>query len=150
MYELCKRLASLTFCTTRCGCTAVARSSPSGRPSHNYGFAKAGVSCIYDSEVLKSSFMHLMKFSAENPRLRKAAKRCAKGSLRSPSAQRAAAAPQLHEVLPPVALRTTTVLQNSNKTFTSLDFFRKFAEPQRVSGHCKKISYKHSTSTDKK
>jgi hypothetical protein len=38
-------------------------------------FAKAGVSCFFDSEVLNSSFVHLMKFSAENPRLRKAAKR---------------------------------------------------------------------------
>jgi hypothetical protein len=39
----------------------------------NSRFAKAGVSCFYDSEVLNSSFVHLMKFSAENPRLRKAA-----------------------------------------------------------------------------
>jgi hypothetical protein len=38
-------------------------------------FAKAGVLCFYESEVLNSSFVHLMKFSAENPRLRKAAKR---------------------------------------------------------------------------
>lgn len=38
----------------------------------NSRFAKAGVSCFYDSEVLNSSFVHLMKFSAENPRLRKA------------------------------------------------------------------------------
>jgi hypothetical protein len=44
---------------------------------YNSRFAKAGVSCFYDSEVLNSSFVHLMKFSAENPRLRKAAKRCA-------------------------------------------------------------------------
>jgi hypothetical protein len=44
-----------------------------GRPD-NSRFAKAGVSCFYDSEVLNSSFVHLMKFSAENPRLRKAAK----------------------------------------------------------------------------
>ncbi|MBM6497945.1 hypothetical protein H9X54_001325, partial [Flavobacterium macrobrachii] len=36
---------------------------------------KRGVSCFYDSEVLNSSFVLLMKFSAENPRLRKAAKR---------------------------------------------------------------------------
>jgi hypothetical protein len=43
--------------------------------SDNSRFAKAGVSCFYDSDVLNSSFMHLMKFSAENPRLRKAAKR---------------------------------------------------------------------------
>ena len=43
--------------------------------THNSRFAKAGVSCFYDSEVLNSSFMHLMKFSAKNPRLRKAAKR---------------------------------------------------------------------------
>jgi hypothetical protein len=41
----------------------------------NSRFAKAGVSCFYDSEVLNSSFVHLMKFSAENPRLRKAANR---------------------------------------------------------------------------
>jgi hypothetical protein len=43
----------------------------------NSRFAKAGVSCFYDSEVLNSSFVHLMKLSAENPRLRKAAKRYA-------------------------------------------------------------------------
>jgi hypothetical protein len=43
--------------------------------THNSRFAKAGVSCFYDSEVLNSSFVHLLKFSAENPRLRKAAKR---------------------------------------------------------------------------
>ena len=41
----------------------------------NSRFAKAGVSCFYESEVLNSSFVHLVKFSAENPRLRKAAKR---------------------------------------------------------------------------
>jgi hypothetical protein len=41
----------------------------------NSRFAKAGVSCFFDSEVLNSSFVHLIKFSAENPRLRKAAKR---------------------------------------------------------------------------
>ena len=41
----------------------------------NSRFAKAGVSCFYDSEVLNSSFVHPMKFSAKNPRLRKAAKR---------------------------------------------------------------------------
>ena len=44
---------------------------------HNSRFAKAGVSCFYESEVLNLSFVHLMKFSAEKPRLRKAAKRCA-------------------------------------------------------------------------
>jgi hypothetical protein len=42
---------------------------------YNSRFAKAGVSCFYDSEVLKSNFVHLMKFSAKNPRLHKAAKR---------------------------------------------------------------------------
>jgi len=41
----------------------------------NSRFAKAGVSCFYESEVLNSSFVHLLKFSAENPRLRKAAER---------------------------------------------------------------------------
>ena len=45
------------------------------KTAHNSRFAKAGVSCFYDSEVLNSSFVHLMKFSAKNPRLRKAAKR---------------------------------------------------------------------------
>ena len=42
---------------------------------YNSRFAKAGVSCFYVSEVLNSSIVHLMKFSAKNPRLRKAAKR---------------------------------------------------------------------------
>jgi hypothetical protein len=41
----------------------------------NRRFAKAGVSCFYDSEVLNSSFVHLMKSSTKNPRLRKAPKR---------------------------------------------------------------------------
>ncbi len=41
----------------------------------NSRFAKAGVWCVYDSEVLNSGFVHLIKFSADNPRLRKAAKR---------------------------------------------------------------------------
>ena len=35
----------------------------------NSRFAKAGVSCFYDSEVLNSSFVHPMKFSAKNPPL---------------------------------------------------------------------------------
>ena len=38
-------------------------------------FAKAGVWCFYDSEVLNSSFVHLMKFIAKNTSLSKAAKR---------------------------------------------------------------------------
>jgi hypothetical protein len=41
----------------------------------NSRFAKAGVSCFYDNKLLNSSLVHLMKFSAEKPRLRKAAKR---------------------------------------------------------------------------
>jgi len=45
------------------------------KPAANSRFAKAGVSCFYESEVLNLSFVHLMKFSAKNPRLRKAAKR---------------------------------------------------------------------------
>jgi hypothetical protein len=46
-----------------------------GISAANSRFAKAGVSCFYDSEMLNSNFLHLMRFSAENPRLRKAAKR---------------------------------------------------------------------------
>ncbi len=44
-------------------------------PATNSRFAKAGGSCFYDSEVLNPSFVHLMKFSAKNPRLRQAPKR---------------------------------------------------------------------------
>jgi hypothetical protein len=47
----------------------------SEKTSANSRFAKAGVSCFYESEVLNSSIVHLMKFSAEKPRLRKAANR---------------------------------------------------------------------------
>jgi hypothetical protein len=36
----------------------------------NSRFTKAGISYFYDSEVLNSSFMNLMKFSAEKPCLR--------------------------------------------------------------------------------
>jgi hypothetical protein len=45
------------------------------KATYHSRFAKAGVSCFYESEVINSSFVHLMKFSAENPRLRQAAKR---------------------------------------------------------------------------
>jgi hypothetical protein len=41
----------------------------------NSRFAKAGVSYFNESAVLNSSLVHLMKFIAKNPRLRKAAKR---------------------------------------------------------------------------
>lgn len=51
------------------------RNDRTEKRTHNSRFAKAGVLCFYESEVLNSSFVHLMKFSAENPRLRKAAKR---------------------------------------------------------------------------
>jgi hypothetical protein len=44
-------------------------------PAANSRFAKAGLWCYYESEVLYSSFVHLIKFSAKNPRLRKAPKR---------------------------------------------------------------------------
>jgi hypothetical protein len=46
-----------------------------GSPAGNSRFAKAGVLCFYESEVLNSIFVHLMVFSTEKPRLRKAAKR---------------------------------------------------------------------------
>ena len=41
----------------------------------NSRFAKAGVSCFYDTEVPNSSFVHLLKFSAENPAFAKRQKR---------------------------------------------------------------------------
>lgn len=41
----------------------------------NSRFAKAGVLCFYDSKVLNSSFVLLMKFSAGNPCLRQAPER---------------------------------------------------------------------------
>jgi hypothetical protein len=44
-------------------------------PATNGRFAKARVLCFYDSELLNSSYVHLMKFSAENPHLRQARKR---------------------------------------------------------------------------
>jgi nicotinamide mononucleotide (NMN) deamidase PncC len=44
-------------------------------PEGNSTYTQVGVSCFYESEVQNSSFMHLMKFSAENRHLRKAAKR---------------------------------------------------------------------------
>ena len=45
------------------------------KPATNSRFAKAGVSYFYESEVIISSFVHLMKFSDKSPRLRKEAKR---------------------------------------------------------------------------
>jgi hypothetical protein len=77
-----------------------------------------------------------INFCGVNPPLRQAAARCTEGSLRSPSVQRAAAAPQLHKVLLSVALRTTAVLQNSEKKSSLRSIlFRNFAKPQRVVRH---------------
>jgi hypothetical protein len=45
------------------------------KAADNSGLAKGGVSCFYDSEVLNSSFVLLMKFSDKKPALRQAAKR---------------------------------------------------------------------------
>lgn len=42
----------------------------------NVIFAKEGVSCLYESEELNSIFVHLMKLSAKNSRLRKYEHRC--------------------------------------------------------------------------
>ncbi len=47
-----------------------------GTSDYNSRLAKPGVPSFYDSEVLNSSSLHLMKFSTENPRLRKVANRC--------------------------------------------------------------------------
>lgn len=44
------------------------------RAATNSRFAKAGVSCFYDSVELNLSLVNLLKFSAENPRLFKSAK----------------------------------------------------------------------------
>jgi hypothetical protein len=44
-------------------------------PVANSRFAKAGVSCFYDIEVLNLFFVHLMKYIVNITRLRKAAKR---------------------------------------------------------------------------
>jgi len=44
--------------------TDLTNNETESRP-HNSRFAKAGVLCFYESEVLNSSFVNLMKFSAE-------------------------------------------------------------------------------------
>lgn len=49
---------------------------PVKKPVANIIFAKAGVWCFNESEVLNSNFVLLMKFGAKNPRLRKYEKRC--------------------------------------------------------------------------
>jgi hypothetical protein len=43
--------------------------------SHNSGFVKWRVQCLFENLVLNSNLVHLMKFSAKNPPLHKAAKR---------------------------------------------------------------------------
>ena len=45
------------------------------KPTTNIIFAKAGVLYFYESEVQNPGFVHLMKFSTKNPRLRKYEKR---------------------------------------------------------------------------
>jgi hypothetical protein len=48
-----------------------------GATSANIGFAKAGVTCFYDSLELNQSAVLRLNICAKNPRLRKAEKRCA-------------------------------------------------------------------------
>jgi hypothetical protein len=45
--------------------------------THNSTYTQVGVSCFYESEMLNPSSVLLIKFSAKNPHLRVAAKRCA-------------------------------------------------------------------------
>ena len=80
--------------------------------THNIGFAKWRAQCFYDNLVQGSSSVFQLYICAENPPLRKAENCCTKGSLRSPSVQRAAAAPPLYEGVAPLTLRTTAVLRN--------------------------------------
>jgi hypothetical protein len=47
--------------------------------SDNSTYTQVGVQCFYESEVLNQSSVLLMKFSAKNPHLRVAAKRCMQG-----------------------------------------------------------------------
>ena len=42
----------------------------------NSGLAKGGLTCFVETFVLKQTFVHRMNFSANNPALRQAAKRC--------------------------------------------------------------------------
>jgi len=44
--------------------------------THNSTYTQVGVQCFFESEVLNPSSVFLMKFSAKNPHLRVAAKRC--------------------------------------------------------------------------
>jgi hypothetical protein len=46
--------------------------SDKGKTPYNSRFPKAGASCFYESEVLNSIFVQLMKLIAKNPLLRKA------------------------------------------------------------------------------
>jgi len=45
------------------------------RTAYNSGLAKGGVWCLYESFMLNSSFVLLMKFCAKKPALRQAANR---------------------------------------------------------------------------
>src|SRR5690554_641122 len=44
--------------------------------THNSTYTQMEVQCFFESEVLNPSSVFLMKFSAKNPHLRVAAKRC--------------------------------------------------------------------------
>jgi|GEM_PF-6295794 len=80
--------------------------------THNSTYKKLAVQWLNEALCFVSSSVLADSFVLRNRQLLLAANRCTKGSLRSPSVQRGAAAPLLHEVLPTVAHRTTTVLQN--------------------------------------
>jgi len=82
------------------------------RAAANSTYKKLAVQWVNKALCFVSSFVVADSLVLRNRHLLVAAKRCTKGSLRSPSVQRGAAAPLLHEVLPKVAHRTTTVLQN--------------------------------------
>jgi hypothetical protein len=62
------------------------------KPAHNSTLAIGGVSSPLDSFVVAESSVLRTNFCIEKPAHRQSAKRCTKGSLRSPSVQRAAAA----------------------------------------------------------
>jgi hypothetical protein len=92
-----------------------AENSAIEKMSSSMAFGSRRVKCLNEHSTSHQLLCCIGSFVLRNLPLRQAPNCCTKASPRSPFVQRAAAAPPLHKVLPPVALCTTAVLRNSKK-----------------------------------
>mgnify|MGYP006987669180 CR=1 FL=1 len=93
----------------------------------NIGFVKWRVQCLFENLVLNSNLVHLMKFSAKNPPLHKAARRCTEIPSGFPYNEQGFAPARS-----PSGLRTTWILHKAKPCAKPYSLVASFRERDRI------------------